>query len=413
MTELRQRMIDAMVQRGLAQRTQDSYVDAIYRMAKFYRRDPAGYSASEVQTYLLHLVKERHLSYSTVNQAACAARLLFETVLGHGRELFPIPMAKVPAKQPELLSRAEIVQLFGACSHPVHRVLLQTVYAGGLRVSEACALRITDIDSAADRMCLRIASGKGGKGRYSILSPTLLAALRLYVRSARPRSWLFCNASGVQPVSIESAQRAYHGACQRTRIMKRGGIHSQIASDPQGNAPAWRERQRALYCHDWVVYAKAPLGGPAQALEYLSRYTHRTAIGNERIRAITHDEVTLSVRADDKGGKRQIRLQGAEFVRRVLLHVLPTGIKRIRHYGVLAPACKGKKLDAARQDLQMPAPNTQAIESAHAFMKRIARIDALQCPCCKSGTLHCVQSVAAPKWLPAPGASVPHSRGPP
>ncbi len=187
----------------------------------------------------------------------------------------------------------------------------------------------------------------------------------------------------------------------------------QIASDPQGNAPAWRERQRALYCHDWVVYAKAPLGGPAQALEYLSRYTHRTAIGNERIRAITHDEVTLSVRADDKGGKRQIRLQGAEFVRRVLLHVLPTGIKRIRHYGVLAPACKGKKLDAARQDLQMPAPNTQAIESAHAFMKRIARIDALQCPCCKSGTLHCVQSVAAPKWLPAPGASVPHSRGPP
>ena len=226
MTPLRQRMIDAMVQRGLAQRTQESYVDAIYRMAKFYRRDPAGYSATEVQAYLLHLVKDRQLSYSTVNQAACAARLLFETVLGHERELFPIPMAKVPAKQPELLSRAEIVQLFGACSHPVHRMLLQTVYAGGLRVSEACALRVTDIDSATDRMCLRIASGKGGKGRYSILSPTLLAALRVYVRSFRPRSWLFCNASGVQPVSIESAQRAYQGARQRTRILKRGGIHT-------------------------------------------------------------------------------------------------------------------------------------------------------------------------------------------
>ena len=108
----------------------------------------------------------------------------------------------------------------------MYRVLLQTVYAGGLRVSEACALRVTDIDSAADRMCLRIASGKGGKGRYSILSPTLLAALRVYVRSFRPRSWLFCNASGVQPVSIESAQRAYQGARQRTRIMKRGGIHT-------------------------------------------------------------------------------------------------------------------------------------------------------------------------------------------
>ena len=162
-----------------------------------------------------------------------------------------------------------------------------------------------------------------------------------------------------------------------------------------------------------MVYAKAPLGGPAQALEYLSRYTHRTAIGNERIRAITHDEVVFSVRADDRGGKKQIRLQGAEFVRRVLLHVLPTGIKRIRHYGVLAPACKGKKLDAARRDLQMPLPNAQAMESAHEFMKRVARIDALQCPCCKSGTLRCVQSVVSPNWLPAPGTVVPHSRGPP
>ena len=187
----------------------------------------------------------------------------------------------------------------------------------------------------------------------------------------------------------------------------------QIDADPQGDAPAWRERQRALYRHDWVVYAKAPLGGPAQALEYLSRYTHRTAIGNERIRAITGDEVIFTVRADDQGGKKTIRLQGAEFVRRVLLHVLPTGIKRIRHYGVLAPACKGKKLDAARQDLQMPAPHPKAIESARAFLRRVARIDALQCPCCKVGRLHCVQTQPSPKWLPAPGTAVPHSRGPP
>ena len=190
----------------------------------------------------------------------------------------------------------------------------------------------------------------------------------------------------------------------------------QIDADPQGEAIAWSERQRSLYRHDWVVYAKAPLGGPAQALEYLSRYTHRTAIGNERIRAITDDEVIFKVRNDERGGKKTIRLQGAEFVRRVLLHVLPTGIKRIRHYGVLAPACKGKKLQAARQDLQMPASHPKAIESARAFLWRVVRIDALQCPCCKVGRLHCVQTVAAPQWLPAPGTPgglMPHSRGPP
>ena len=77
MTELRQRMIDAMVQRSFAASTQDIYVSAIRRMAKHYRRDPALYTVQEVQAYLLHLVNDRKLSYSTMNQAACAAQLLF------------------------------------------------------------------------------------------------------------------------------------------------------------------------------------------------------------------------------------------------------------------------------------------------------------------------------------------------
>ena len=100
-------------------------------------------------------------------------------------------------------------------------------------------------------------------------------------------------------------------------------------------------------------------------LEYLSRYTHRTAIGNERIRGITSQEVVFTVRGDSAGGKhagkhagkRTVRLDGLEFVRRFLLHVLPMGIKRIRHYGVLASACKAHKLAAARRALQMPCAN--------------------------------------------------------
>ena len=96
MTPLRQRMIDAMVLRGLSPRTRESYADAIYGMAKHYRRDPAQYSAQEVGAYLLHLINERHLSYSTMNQAACAARFLYEKVLGRERELFPIAMVRVP-----------------------------------------------------------------------------------------------------------------------------------------------------------------------------------------------------------------------------------------------------------------------------------------------------------------------------
>lgn len=117
MSELRQRMMDAMVQRGFAPRTQETYVQAIRRMAKHYRRDPATYTPEEVQAYLLQMVKERKLSYSTMNQAACAAQFLFQTVLGHGREQFHIPFAKVPQRQPELLGREEIARLFAACTN--------------------------------------------------------------------------------------------------------------------------------------------------------------------------------------------------------------------------------------------------------------------------------------------------------
>jgi len=188
----------------------------------------------------------------------------------------------------------------------------------------------------------------------------------------------------------------------------------QIGSDPQGAHTDWCRRQKQLYKHDWVVYAKAPLGGPAQVLEYLSRYTHRTAIGNERIRSINEDEVAFTVRANDKGGKRLHRMDGTEFVRRFLLHVLPSGVKRIRHYGMLASSCKGKKLSAARLALQMPALNPQALESAQAFMARVAKMDVGMCPVCKVGLLRTVEVLAGVKQLPVPGERVgPQERGPP
>ena len=225
MTPLRQRMQDAMVQRGFALRTQESYVEAIVRMAKHYRRDPATCSAEEVQAYLLHLVKDRHLSYSTMNQAGCAARFLYEVVLGEPRARFAIPLAKAPATQPELLSRQQIAQLFAACISPARRVLLQTIYATGLRVSEACALRVADIDSAPDRMCIRVVHGKGGKDRYTLLSATLLTTLRHYARTYQPGDWLFGDHTGTQAIAIQTAQRAYQGARHRARIAKRGGIH--------------------------------------------------------------------------------------------------------------------------------------------------------------------------------------------
>ena len=189
-----------------------------------------------------------------------------------------------------------------------------------------------------------------------------------------------------------------------------------IKDDPQGQSDDWAVRQRQLYKHPWVVYAKTPLGGPAQVLEYLSRYTHRTAIGNERIKALTKDEVMFTARADSTGAKRTVRLKGEEFVRRFLQHILPTGLQRIRHYGVLASACKASKLALARAALAMPVPNTAALESATDFLRRVARIEAAQCPQCKVGTLRVIETLAGQRRLAAPLADAPWAavcRGPP
>ena len=137
------------------------------------------------------------------------------------------------------------------------------------------------------------------------------------------------------------------------------------------------------------------LAAPAAVLDYLSRHTHRTAIGNERLLAIDGDKVMLRVRTDDSGGKRVIALDGKQFVARFLQHVLPPGFKRIRHYGLLAPAAKTPRLALARRLLAMPAANPQAREDAQAFMRRVAAIEIERCPHCKTGRWQLMQTLRA------------------
>lgn len=185
-----------------------------------------------------------------------------------------------------------------------------------------------------------------------------------------------------------------------------------LPRDPARSEGERRSRARALRRHAWVVYAKTPLAGPAAVLDYLARYTHRTAIGNERLVAIERDQVLLRVRADDRGGKRTIAVPGAEFVGRLLQHVLPPGFKRIRHYGLLAPAAKTQRLALARQLLAMPAANPQASEDARAFMRRVAAIDIDCCPHCKLGRWHVIQALPADRAALA-SISPTACRGPP
>lgn len=227
MSPLRQRMLDAMVLRGMAVRTQQSYIDAVARLARHYTRSPDALDAEQVRAYLLHLLRERRLARSSVNQYGCAFRFLYGSVLGLDGDAFQIPLAPAPQRLPEILSREELARLFAAVRLAKARTFLMSAYGTGLRLSELCHLRVEHIDSAADRMCIRVVQGKGAKDRYVPLGQDVLALLRAWWRLARPAAWLFSAARDpAQPLHEQSAQRWYRAACAHAGIIKQGGIHS-------------------------------------------------------------------------------------------------------------------------------------------------------------------------------------------
>lgn len=227
MTPLRQRMLDALVLRGMAERTQEAYIGAVASLARHYRRSPDTLSAEEVQRYLLHLLRERQLSRSSVNQAGCAFRFLYGSVLGLQGDAFVVPLGRAPQKLPEVLSREELARLFAVARHAKARTFLMLAYGTGLRLTELCQLRVEHIDSHADRMCIRVVQGKGGKDRYVPLGADVLQLLRAWWRIAHPSQWLFhASQDPVQPLHAQSAQRWYRAAWADAGITKQGGIHT-------------------------------------------------------------------------------------------------------------------------------------------------------------------------------------------
>jgi len=224
MGELRTRMDHDMVLRGLAVRTRESYLAAVAGLARYAGKRPDRLTDREVQAYLLYLIQERHLAWSSCNVAAQALRFFYHTTLGRSRTRFTIPAPKQPSKLPAIFSRAEVSRLLAAASLLKHRVLLMTTYAAGLRVSEVVALQVGDLDGG--RHAIHVRHGKGGQDRYTLLSERLLTELRAYWREAHPRPWLFPTRDGRRPMHIGTAQKIYYTVKARAQITKSGGIHA-------------------------------------------------------------------------------------------------------------------------------------------------------------------------------------------
>jgi hypothetical protein len=139
----------------------------------------------------------------------------------------------------------------------------------------------------------------------------------------------------------------------------------------------------------FVVYAKEPFSGPKQVINYLGQYTHRIAISNYRLVELTGEMVTFKVRdRKDQKSKKQLTLHVKEFMRRFLLHVLPRGYVRIRHYGILGSRAKKTKLVIIQTLLGVTKQAVDAIkETWQDLLKRTTGIDVNVCPVCKQGTM--------------------------
>jgi len=224
MTPLRQRMIDELTLRGLAVRTHESYLGAVSGLAKYYHRSPEQLSIEEVRAYLLHLERERHLSWNSLNVAVSGLRFLYFKTLKWEYTRMDIPPRRKESRLPEVLSREEVDRLLAAADNPKHRMALMTLYAAGLRLNEATHLRVQDIDSS--RMTIRVEQGKGRKDRYTVLSPRLLEELRVYWKQYPSRRYLFFGTSPDQPLHETAIQKAYSRARLGAGIQKGHGVHT-------------------------------------------------------------------------------------------------------------------------------------------------------------------------------------------
>ncbi len=224
MTPLRQRMIEDLQLRGLAPATQRNYIAHVASFARFYGKSPEQLDREAIREYLLHLLNERKMSPENINQQVTALKFLYLTTLEMPWGAVDFPRVKRVRHLPVVLSHEEVVLFFDHVPSLKYRAALMICYGAGLRVSEAVALKVGDIDSK--RNLLRVEQGKGRKDRYAMLSPRLLEVLRVYWRAARPENYLFPSPLRGRHLNAASLQLACREAWLHSGLHKKVTVHT-------------------------------------------------------------------------------------------------------------------------------------------------------------------------------------------
>jgi site-specific recombinase XerD len=218
-------MFEDMQLRNLTPETQRNYVHHVAGFARYFGKSPEFLDIEAVRQYQLYLLNERKLSPESINQYISAVKFLYLVTLEMPWTDEYFPRIRRPYKLPLVLSQEEVLAFFDYVPSLKYRAALMTSYGAGLRVSEAVALKVADIDS--QRMLIRVEQGKGQKDRYAMLSPRLLEVLRRYYRAVHPQGeYLFPSWRKDHHLCTASLQLACREAALRAGIHKRVTVHT-------------------------------------------------------------------------------------------------------------------------------------------------------------------------------------------
>ena len=225
MTPLRQRMSEDMQIRNFSENSQKSYLQQVSLYARHFRRSPEGLGPRDIRDYQVYLTNEKKLAPKSISIATAALRFLYTVTLKRPWDVAEVlPMPKAPQTLPVILSPEEVRQFLSCVPRRKARTILTVCYAAGLRISEAIALKPTDIDS--QRMMIRVEQGKGQKDRYVMLSEQLLKILRKWYRYARPTVWMFPGVIPGSHITRSGVDDACELALKRSGLIKPVTPHS-------------------------------------------------------------------------------------------------------------------------------------------------------------------------------------------
>ena len=223
------------------------------------------------------------------------------------------------------------------------------------------------------------------------------------------QSWVACRPGFFLPVTVLS--RLFRGLFLHDlqRAFTAGELNFFSAHRHLYEPAAFRHYLAPTWDTDWVVYAKRPFAGSAQVLDYVGRYTHRVAISNNRLVSLAGGKVSFRWK-DYRDGNRQktMTLDGGEFIRRFLIHVLPDGFHRIRYYGFLGNCHRASKLAQCRELLGMapPLPATGPSADYRDRFEALTGLSLRQCPHCHTGIMVVLGCIARPTvYAPGPDTS--------